>query len=345
MKRFLTALLVGSLTSVLCAGCGSKQESGDSEPNLGAFRTKAENGVIDLHQAGVKFKVPDELLDKQDKIAGNAYVSKAFISVNIYMDDENNSDNINDCIIQVVGYREDQSIDELLGEDSEVSADAVKVMGTNKSFYYWGVAMDKVNEENPAALENLVSPMDEDRKAEYMDIIQYASKMLDSAELVETNIPAPPKVSDIDTSKLMETTFEDIDGNQVKVGDIVAANKVTMLNYWGVGCGPCVGEMPGLESLYQEYKDQGFAIVGLTTDIVSSDGSFDEGAIEEAKEIREDTGVTYPLLILDLDSKKEANIEATPTTYFVGPDGKVMESVLGAQSEGAWREMINKYLQ
>ncbi len=89
-----------------------------------------------------------------------------------------------------------------------------------------------------------------------------------------------------DSAKIMEYSMQDIDGNDVRLGDLIAANKVTMLNFWGVGCGPCIEEMPGLERLYQEHKDQGFTIIGITTDIVRSDGSFADDAIDEAKSIR-----------------------------------------------------------
>ncbi|MCR4738938.1 MAG: hypothetical protein K5886_01600 [Lachnospiraceae bacterium] len=59
----MTVVLTIPLT-IGCIGCGSK-----GEENLGVFKAAAKNGVIDLHQAGIKITLPDSLKDKQDRIA------------------------------------------------------------------------------------------------------------------------------------------------------------------------------------------------------------------------------------------------------------------------------------
>jgi len=42
--------------------------------------------------------------------------------------------------------------------------------------------------------------------------------------------------------------------------------KVVLLNFWATWCTPCRMETPYLESVFQEYSEQGFEIVGISMD-------------------------------------------------------------------------------
>ncbi len=63
--------------------------------------------------------------------------------------------------------------------------------------------------------------------------------------------------------------------------------KVVLVNIWATWCGPCRAEMPKLDRLYQERKDQGFVVFGLS----------DEDVNVQRKYL-ERVPVSYPLLTL-----------------------------------------------
>jgi thiol-disulfide isomerase/thioredoxin len=64
--------------------------------------------------------------------------------------------------------------------------------------------------------------------------------------------------------------------------------KVALVNVWATWCAPCRTEMPKLERLYQERRDQGFIVFGLS----------DEDLDLQRKYVQE-VPVSYPLLTLN----------------------------------------------
>ena len=62
-----------------------------------------------------------------------------------------------------------------------------------------------------------------------------------------------------------ETT--DLAGNPVKSEELFSPYKLTMINLWGTFCGPCIQEMPGLETLYQTMKAKNVNVIGVVVDI------------------------------------------------------------------------------
>lgn len=58
----------------------------------------------------------------------------------------------------------------------------------------------------------------------------------------------------------------DTQGNMHKLSEFVAANKVTLVDFWASWCGPCRAEMPAVKAAYEAYKNKGFGIVGVSLD-------------------------------------------------------------------------------
>lgn len=120
----------------------------------------------------------------------------------------------------------------------------------------------------------------------------------------------------------------DLDGNPVTSEDLFSKNKITMVNIWASFCGPCIDEMPELEKLCTEFKEQGCGIIGVLGDAA---GKEDTAVINEAKKILSDTGVTYPNVLAWEGIRDRLPFDAYPTTYFVDSNGKVIGSpIVGA---------------
>jgi thiol-disulfide isomerase/thioredoxin len=78
----------------------------------------------------------------------------------------------------------------------------------------------------------------------------------------------------------------DIDGGKQRLVD--QKGKVVLVNIWATWCEPCKSEMPKLDRLFRERRDQGFIVFGL---------SDEDPALQ--RKFRERIVVTYPLLIVN----------------------------------------------
>ena len=86
--------------------------------------------------------------------------------------------------------------------------------------------------------------------------------------------------------ELFTFSTETFEGEPFTSEDVKDA-KLVMINLWEPWCGPCVGEMPDLEKIYEEYKDDGLVILGVFSDTTMDD---------DAAKILEEAGITYPVL-------------------------------------------------
>lgn len=161
----------------------------------------------------------------------------------------------------------------------------------------------------------------------------------------ETTSSASQEQTETGKGILSSFTATTLDGEEVDQS--ILKGKITMVNVWATFCTPCINEMPDLQKLHEDYADKDFQIVGIVCDIYEVNGVFDEGGINEAKEIVKDTGVKYTSL-LPSDDLKEAKINevtAVPETFFVDENGNIIgESYVGSRSYDEWASIIDGIL-
>jgi thiol-disulfide isomerase/thioredoxin len=98
--------------------------------------------------------------------------------------------------------------------------------------------------------------------------------------------------------------------------------KVVLINVWATWCSYCRAEMPELDQLYREYKDQGLMVFGLS----------DEDAPIQRKCL-EKIPVAYPLLTYKGEIPAiYRQVAAYPTTFLIDRQGQLQRGVEGEKS-------------
>lgn len=57
-----------------------------------------------------------------------------------------------------------------------------------------------------------------------------------------------------------------LDGEEVRLEDVLKENRYTLVEFWASWCGPCIAEIPYLKSAYANFRDRGFEILSVNLD-------------------------------------------------------------------------------
>lgn len=117
-----------------------------------------------------------------------------------------------------------------------------------------------------------------------------------------------------------------LEGKKVSLADY--KGRPVLVNFWATWCAPCKLEMPWFEGFREQYKGQGFEILGINED---PDAGKDKIAATAKK-----TGVSYPILLEDEKvSPAYGGVDYLPMSFYVDRNGVVAEETagLGAKDE------------
>jgi thiol-disulfide isomerase/thioredoxin len=115
-----------------------------------------------------------------------------------------------------------------------------------------------------------------------------------------------------------DLTMKTLDGQTITTKDL--AGKVVIFNFWATWCMPCRAEIPDLVKLQTQYKDH-LVIIGVL--------SQDEPGPNVLR-FAADYKVNYPIVAETPELEAAfTGIYALPTTFMVGPDGRMMQKHIG----------------
>jgi len=127
---------------------------------------------------------------------------------------------------------------------------------------------------------------------------------------------------------LADFTLADLDGKPWTLKE--QHGKVVLLNFWATWCPPCRKEMPDLEKLYQQFKDQGLVVLAISDEDASKVLPF----IAQQK-------VTYPIL---LDPGRKVNelfqIQGIPKTFVYDRNGKLVAQSIDMRTRRQFLELL-----
>ncbi len=127
--------------------------------------------------------------------------------------------------------------------------------------------------------------------------------------------------------------FKNIDGKLIDLGDL--KGKVIFLNFWATWCPPCIAEMPALNKLYNQFKDDQ-NIVFIFAD---ADGTLDKSAKFMLKRKFE-----MPVYKADSDIPEQIFSGSLPTTVIFDKEGRLsfMHEGIADYSDKKFSEFLIK---
>lgn len=107
--------------------------------------------------------------------------------------------------------------------------------------------------------------------------------------------------------------LKDSSGATVHLSDY--KGKVVLLDFWATWCEPCQLEIPWFMEFEQQYKNRGFAVLGV---------SMDDGGWPDVKPFIEKHKINYRILLgNDQVGDQYGSVESLPTTFIIDREGRI----------------------
>lgn len=137
-------------------------------------------------------------------------------------------------------------------------------------------------------------------------------------------------------SQAPEVKFSTLEGHTLTLEEL--RGRPVLVNFWATTCPGCIEEMPHLVDLYEKLNPQGLELIGVA---MHYDPPNQVLAMTERRQL------PYPIA-LDTDAsiaRAFGDVELTPTTFLVAPDGRIVFHKLGELDMAKLEETIRGLLK
>jgi peroxiredoxin len=131
-----------------------------------------------------------------------------------------------------------------------------------------------------------------------------------------------------------EFTLQDATGASVKLSDY--RGKVVLLNFWATWCGPCTLEIPWFVDFQQQYKSQGFDVLGV---------SMDDDGWKVIKPYVDAHKINYRIVLgNDSVSQLYGGVDSLPTSFLIDKTGRIAYAHVGLAGKNEYLNEIQTLL-
>lgn len=131
--------------------------------------------------------------------------------------------------------------------------------------------------------------------------------------------------------------LEKLEGEMARLADF--RGQAVVLNLWASWCPPCRAEMPALQSLYEQYREQGLVVLAVNMTHQDSTAAASEFAAEFE--------LSFPILLDHTGLVGNLyRMRALPTTFFIDREGVIQDVIVGGpMSEVTLQSMVVALLE
>ncbi|NIS74802.1 MAG: redoxin domain-containing protein [Deltaproteobacteria bacterium] len=113
--------------------------------------------------------------------------------------------------------------------------------------------------------------------------------------------------------------LKDIAGDPVIFSDYLG--KAVVINFFATWCPPCKTEIPGFVKIYNQYRNQGLEIIGI---------SLDSDPEKVLPEFISELNINYSVAIGTTEMlSKYGGVQSIPTTFFINRKGEITNVHMG----------------
>jgi len=109
----------------------------------------------------------------------------------------------------------------------------------------------------------------------------------------------------------------DIKGNRINSKH--TKGKLVILNFWFTTCPPCIMELPGLNRLYEKYKDN--------NDVIFAAITYEKE--NQVNKFLKKHSISYPIILNDRTTINKFEINGYPTNLIIDKNGKILDFIVG----------------
>ena len=182
-----------------------------------------------------------------------------------------------------------------------------------------------ISQERPVDHVSLVAEFSGAQIDGKIDPKAFEFEVPEGAEIVK--FFSPPHSAQLLGKEVPDFEFFSLDGKPITPESL--AGKVVAFDFWATWCGPCKRSLPGLQKVYEQYKDNpkvAFYAVSVDRPDVPN---------EDLVKLFEDLKVTVPILRAAEESTAPFKFIGVPTMFIVGADGVVQDYTVGGNPEFA----------
>jgi peroxiredoxin len=153
-------------------------------------------------------------------------------------------------------------------------------------------------------------------------------------EHMQASLDAPPFAAamakleaDDQLRQKADFTLTDLQGKKWTLSEL--HGKVVLVNFWATWCPPCRKEMPDLQALYEQFRDQGLAILAISDEEAGKVTPF----LAERK-------ITYPVMLDGGKVHQQFQVEGIPKSFVYDRNGKLVAQSVDMRTRKQFMEML-----
>ena len=126
-------------------------------------------------------------------------------------------------------------------------------------------------------------------------------------------------------------------GETIKLSDL--RGQAVLVNLWATWCPPCRAEMPAIEQVYNDYKDEDFVVLAINITY--------QDTFANIAPFIDEYGLTFPILLDETGEVGAAyQLRSFPSSFFIDREGIISEVVIGGpMAEALLRTRVEEILK